>query len=137
MVAVAIGLVGIKGSGRGVIHRHARGNAHTGPGGFGPHGDAHDGRGEVGQKTQSAVFSFVARGQGGARSGRVGHAVGGREGINQTGIRKVGKGEWRDADASLKGCQIGLGEVDLVDAHTVADEIEHIFGLASGPQRED
>ena len=132
VVRTASALVGIESGRSGMVHTHAGAHADGGSGLLGPHGDAVDACGLVGEKAERAVFRLVARGQGRAGGSGVGHAVGAGIGGDKCGIGKLREADGLDADAAFECGQIGLGAVHLVDTHAVANEVEHILGTAFG-----
>ena len=85
---------------------------------------------------ERAVLRLAAGGEGGAGGGRVSDAVGGRVGGDEGCVREGSKAKRLNADATFQGGEIGLGEVHLIHAHAVADEVEHIFRLSPCPKGE-
>ena len=73
----------------------------------------------------------MAGSQSGASGGRVGNtAIGGIiSGVG--GVGEVGKRKMTEPPFPFSTCHIIFGGVDLVQAHAVANEIEHILGLLS------
>ena len=124
--------MGVEGSGRGVVHTDAGGYADGSTCILGPLRYAIDDRLAIGEHTEGMVLRLLARGQCGASSGTIGHAVRTRVGRNQCRLGEGGEEEGRGADAAFEGGHIGFRTVDLVDSHAVADEIEHILGASSG-----
>ena len=130
VVLVAVTDVCIEGSGCGVVYADTRRDADGCTGLAGPVSNAGDGGRQVLQYAQGAVLCLVAAGKGSAACGRVGHAVCGALCVDESHIGEAGEAEFLDADAAFQGTEVSLGSIDLVDAHAVANEVEHILGLA-------
>jgi len=126
-VHLAVLLVGVEAGGGGVVDAHAGGNAHRGAGFFGPHGDGGDGRDAVGEHAHGVVIRLATGGQCGAAGGRVGDAVAVALGVDERDVGEAREGEGFDAAAPFDGGEIGLGGVDLVHAHAVADEVKDVL----------
>ena len=124
--------MGVEGSGRGVVHTDAGGYADSGACILGPLRYAIDDRLAIGEHTEGMVLRFLASGQRGTCCGTVGHAVCSRVGCYQRCLWEGGEEEGLYADAAFEGCHVGFGAVDLVDTHTVADEVEHVLGASCG-----
>ena len=94
---------------------------------FGPHGDGADGGDAVGEYADGVVVGLASGGEGGAAGGRVGDAVAVALGVDERDVGEAREGEGLDAAAPFDGGQIGLGGVDLVHAHAVADEVKDVL----------
>ena len=115
-----------------MVDAYAGGNTHSGSAFACPVGHTADGGLLVLEYAYCTVLGFVSGGKCCSAGGRVGNAVGGTLGIHQCGEGEAGEAQFLDADAAFQRAQIGLGRIDLVNAHTVTDKIEHILGLSFG-----
>ena len=132
VVFASLSDVSIEGSGCGVVDADACRDADGGACFACPVSNAGDRGRQVLQYAQGAVLCLVAAGKGCAACCRVGHAVRGTLCVDEADVGEAGEAEFLDADAAFQGAEVGLGGIDLVDAHAVADEVEHVLGLALG-----
>ena len=133
VIRAATALVGIECSRGGVVNAHTGAYANRGSGLRCPLGHARYLGFLIGQHTECPIARFVSGSQCGSGRSRVGYAVRGRIGGDEGGIGKLREAKRSDTDAAFECCQISLGAVYLIHAHTVANEVEHVFGFTFGP----
>ena len=92
--------------------------------------DAANRRLQVLQDAESAVLRLVSACQSSTAGSRVGHAIRGALCVDECYVWEAGEAKFLDANLTFERTEVSLGSVDLVHAHTVADEIEHILGSA-------
>ena len=129
VVHLATGLMAVERCRGGVCDGHRGGNAHGLAGLLGPGRDAADGCLQILQHADGAVLRLVSCGERRAAGSGVSDAVCGRVRVHHSHHRQAGHQDGLKADAPLQGSEIGLGDVDLVHTHSVADEVEHILDL--------
>ena len=80
-----------------------------------------------GSTPTGVVIRLATGGQCGTAGGRVGNAVAVALGVDERDVGEAREGERFDAAAPFDGGEIGLGGVDLVHAHAVADEVKDVL----------
>ena len=132
VVHIAVGLMTVEAGWGGVCDGYVRGHAHSSTGFLRPHSNAGAGCLQVFQHADGSVLGLLAASQRSSAGSRVCHAVGGGVGVHQAHHGEAGHQNRLEANLALQGCQIGLSDVDLVDAHAVTNEVEYILHLALG-----
>ena len=119
--------VGIEDGGRSVIHADAGGDADCGPMLLCLLGNGGDWGLKVLQNANGVVLGLYARSKSRASSSGVGDTVGSTLRGDKAHVREAGEEQGRRADAPFASSKIGFGTIHLVDAHTIANEIENVL----------